>query len=163
MDLSTYTLEDLLLAAIKSEIESRTVYQTLADMVKNAFLKDRLEFLAGEEDKHNVYIEGLFKKYFPKTEIVLPEETPVPLPALKIPEEPILLSEIIESAMEAEKASSEFYEGLVTVVDDPSVKRTLQYFAAMEMNHYRILEAEQETMKRFEDFDVEWPMMNVGP
>lgn len=162
MDLSAYTLEDLLLAAIKSEVESKTVYQTLADMVKNAFLKDRLTFLAGEEDKHKVYIEGLFKRYFPKTEIVLPEETPVPIPALEIPED-MLLSEVIESAMKAEKVSSEFYEGLVTVVDDPSVKKTLQYFAAMEMNHYRILEAEQETMKRFEDFDVEWPMMNVGP
>jgi rubrerythrin len=163
MDLSQYSLKDVLLAAIKSEVESRRVYQTLADMVKNAFLKNRLTFLAGEEDKHRVYIEGLFRKWIPGADIVLPEKTPVPLPAFAVPAEDVLLSEVIKDAMEAERASSEFYEGLATLFDDPSVKKTLQYFAAMEMNHYRILEAEQVTMKRFEDFDVEWPMMNVGP
>lgn len=163
MDLTQYSVEDLLLAAVKSEVESRTVYQALADMVKNAFLKDRLTFLAGEEDKHRIFIEGLFRKKFPNKEIVLPEETPVPLPVIKIPDESIPLSEVVESAMEAEKASSNFYNGLVDIFDDSSIKKTLQYFAAMEMNHYRILEAELESIKRFEDFDVEWPMMNVGP
>ncbi len=163
MDLSTYTLEDLLLAALKSEVESEKVYQKLAGRVENAFLKDRLTFLAQEENKHRLFIEGLFQKNFPQTKLVLPDKTPVPLPVLKIPDESVPLSIIFESAMEAEKASSEFYEGLAARFDDSSVKKTLQYFAAMEMNHYRILEAEHETMKRFEDFDVEWPMMNVGP
>jgi len=163
MDLSTYNLEDLLLAAIKSEVESRYVYQTLADMVKNVFLKDRLTFLAGEENKHRIFIEGLFRKKFPNKEIVLPDETPVPLPTIQMPGENTLLSEVVESAMEAEKASSEFYSGLADIFDDSSIKKTLQYFAAMEMNHYRILEAELESIKRFEDFDVEWPMMHVGP
>lgn len=163
MDVSIYDLEDLLMAAIKSEVESQEVYAALADVVENAFLKDRLTFLAGEEAKHKSYIEGIFKKSFPENPIVLPKETPVPLPTLKRPEENTPLSEVFDSAMKAEKASHEFYKELVDRFDDPSVKRTLLHFAAMEMNHYRILETEYETMKRFEDFDIEWPMMNVGP
>ena len=44
MDLSPYDLDVLLLAAIKSEIESKIVYSKLAKKVKNALLKDKLEF-----------------------------------------------------------------------------------------------------------------------
>ena len=52
VDLKKYTLEELLLAAMKSEIESHTVYTTIADQVKNGLLKDKLKFLAKEEEKH---------------------------------------------------------------------------------------------------------------
>jgi rubrerythrin len=93
----------------------------------------------------------------------LPDETPVPLPMVKIPTEDVPLSIVFEQAMEAEKASSQFYEGLVDQFQDIRIQRTLTAFAGMEMDHYRILEAEQKTMKRFETFDTEWPMMNVGP
>ena len=162
MDLHAYSLKEVLGAALKSEIESETVYNTAAAAVKNAFLKDRFLFLAGEERKHKMFIESLYKKKI-STEIVVPKETPVPIPLVVIPAENTPLSVVIESAMEAEKASSEFYSGAVDLFDDTSIKKTLQHFAAMELNHYKILETEQEVMKRFEDFDVEWPMMNVGP
>ncbi len=162
MDLHAYSLKDVLGAALKSEIESKKVYQIAAAHVENAFLKDRLLFLAGEEEKHKKFIEALYKKKVSEA-VVIPEETPVPLPFMVVPDEGTLLSVVIERAMEAEKASSEFYKGIADLFGDTSIKKTLQYFAAMEMNHYRILEAEQEIMKRFEDFDVEWPMMNVGP
>ncbi len=163
MDLTEYDVEDLLLAALKSEVESRDVYAALAAEVKNIFLKDRLTFLAGEESKHKIFIEHLFGKTFPSTKIVLPRETPVPLPRIRIPDETVPLSHVFDNAMEAEKASHEFYEALVDRFDDEDTKKMLQYFAAMELNHYRILDAEQENVKRFEDFDIEWPMMNVGP
>lgn len=163
MDVSAYELEDLLLAAIKSEVESKSVYAALADMVKNAFLKDRMKFLASEEERHRIYIEGIFAKEFPGKEIVLPEKTPVPLPVVEIPDESVPLSVVFESAMEAEKASSEFYKGLAGRYDDPEITEMLSYFASMEMNHFKILEAEQDIIQRFEDFDIEWPMMNVGP
>jgi rubrerythrin len=162
MDLSAYSLKDVLGAALKSEIESEKVYNTAAAVVKNAFLKDRFLFLAGEEEKHKTFIKALYKKQV-STEIVIPDKTPVSVPLVVIPDEHTMLSVVIERAMEAEKASSDFYRGIVDFFEDTSIKKTLQYFAAMEMNHYKILEAEQEVMKRFEDFDVEWPMMNVGP
>lgn len=163
MDLSSFGLEDLLLAALKSEVESKDVYATLADRVKNAFLKKRLEFLAGEEETHREFVQAVYKKNFPQKKVELPEKTPVPLPLLKIPDESVPLSKVFETAMEAELASRDFYRGLVDHFDDEGIQRTLQYFSAMEMTHYTILEAEQETIRRFEQFDEEWPMMNVGP
>ena len=57
MELKKYALADLLLAAVKSEIESQTIYSLVAQRVKNAFLKERLEFLALEEKKHQQAVE----------------------------------------------------------------------------------------------------------
>ena len=95
MDLSKYTEEDLLLSAIKSEVDSKEVYSKLADMVKNFFLKDRLKFLASEEEKHRIFLESLFMKKIPQKEIILPEKTPVPLPKLKIASEDIQISDVL--------------------------------------------------------------------
>jgi len=164
MDLSTYRLEDLLLVAVKSEIESRDFYLKVSRGVKNALLKDRLEFLSGEEEKHRVFFETLFEKEFPGREIVLPEQSPVPLPQLKIEDENVPLSDVLWKAMEAEKTAYDFYNGLADRYEDNSdVKTALSYIASMEMGHYRLLELERENAKRFEDVDFEWPMMHIGP
>ena len=111
MDLSMYTLEDLLLAAIKSEMESNTTYTTLAKKVKNALLKDKLEFLANEEEKHKLVIEDIFRNHFPENEIHIPKKSPVPLPEI-VADEETPLSKILQSAMEAEKTAQEFYQSL---------------------------------------------------
>ena len=103
MDLSICSLEDLILTALKSEIDSEAAYLKLADRVENFMLKDRLKFLAGEEEKHRAFFERLYKKNFSDKEIVLPEESPVPLPQIKIDTENMPMSEILESAMQAEK------------------------------------------------------------
>jgi len=70
MDLSRYSLKDLLLTALKSEIESRDLYLKLAESVKNFLLKDRLNFLAEEEKKHKILFETLFRKNFSQGKII---------------------------------------------------------------------------------------------
>jgi rubrerythrin len=163
MDLRSFSLEDVLLAAMKSEVESKTVYEALAERVENAFLKDRLLFLSHEEEKHRVFIEHLYRQKMSAKEYILPDKTPVPVPFLRLPAEPVPLSQVFESAMGAERASHDFYEEVAELFEDIQIKTTLLYFADMEMGHYRILNDELKTLKRFEDFDTEWPMMNMGP
>lgn len=165
MDLKKYTLEDLLLAAMKSEIESHTVYTTIANSVKNGLLKDKFTFLAHEEEKHRGYIEQLYKAKFPKKNITIPTKTPVPLPSLTIPDEDTPLSTILKNAMVAEQAAHEFYQMLAKqfTKDDATIRNTLSYFADMELQHYKILEIEKESMDRFEEADIYWDMVHVGP
>ena len=110
MDLKKYSLEDLLLAAMKSEIESHEVYTTIARNVKNGLIKDKMMFLASEEQKHKAFIEQVYKAQFPKKKLVIPTSTPVPIPALVIPEEDTPLSTILKTAMAAEHAAHEFYQ-----------------------------------------------------
>ncbi len=162
MNLDNFALKDLLLVAIKSEVESNEIYRLLAERVKNSLLKDRLLFLANEEDKHRVYLEALYKQRIGDEEIVLPEKSEVPLPHVN-PSEDRLLSEIIEDAMQAELAAKEFYESLKNRFEDEKIKGMFQILANMEMGHYEILSKELENLKNFENYDQYWPMMHVGP
>jgi len=162
MDLKTYSLDDVLLAALKSEHDSRDIYKELASRTKNAFLKERLEFLSGEEEKHRVFIEGLYRDRIGK-EPVLPEKSPVPLPEIRA-EDDTPLSEVFTMAMEAEKAVSDFYRSMAEqFFSDSSVSKTLVYLSIMEMGHYSVLEMEREVLLRQEDLELTWDMMHVGP
>jgi rubrerythrin len=165
VDLKKYTLEELLLAAMKSEIESYMVYTRIAKQVKNGLLKDKLKFLAKEEEKHRTFIEQVYKAKFPKKKITIPKTTPVPLPQLVVPEEDTPLGAVLKNAMHAEQAAYEFYQALSAqfTKNDTMIRNTLSYFADMELQHYKILEIEKESMDRFEEADVYWPMVHTGP
>ncbi|MBU7042337.1 MAG: ferritin family protein [Theionarchaea archaeon] len=163
MDLSSFSLKDILLAAMKSEVDSKAVYETLSERVENAFLKNRLLFLSHEEEKHRQFIHELYTQNISTQEYALPAKTPVPVPFLQLPSESEPLSQILESAMGAEQATHEFYKEMAREFSDSQVQTMLLYFADMELGHYRLLQDELKTLKRFEDFDTEWPMMNVGP
>ncbi len=162
MDIEKYNLKTLLLAAIKSEIDSKKLYEDLAGRVKNMMFKDRLLFLANEEEKHRAYLEALYRKKFPNEELVVPEHTPVPLPGVDGSEDR-LLSEIIEDAMKAELAAKDFYESMKDLLHDDENKKMLQILANMELGHYDLLARELENLKNFEDYDTYWPMMHAGP
>ena len=164
MDLRKYSLQDLLLAAMKSEVESNAVYTTIAKRIKNGLLKDKLEFLAKEEEKHRQFVEQIYKKKFPGKKLILPKKTPVPLPQLVIPSEDAPLGTVLKNSMLAEQAAHDFYKSLSKqFTEDAMIRNTLSYFADMELQHYKILEIEKESMDRFEEADVYWPMVHAGP
>ncbi|MCU0798396.1 MAG: ferritin family protein [Candidatus Thermoplasmatota archaeon] len=163
MDLEHYSMKDLLLTAIKSEIESNMVYTQLSEKVANAFLKDRLLFLASEERKHKEFLEGLYREMFNEYDISLPVRSPVPLPEVRVSGKHVMVSDVMLQAMASEKAASEFYAFLSENLEDEDKKRTMHYLSSMEMGHYRILELEQEQLSATEDYEVEWGMMHAGP
>ena len=163
MNLDDYDLEDLLLSAIKSEVDSSELYLKISKKTKNGLLQDKLEFLSKEEDKHRLFVEDVYKNHFPDKEIKIPNETPVPFPKIEINED-MPVSKLIKSAMDAEKHANDFYESLAERFESGSkIHNTMLYFADMEKGHYKILEMEKESMERFEEADEYWPMMHVGP
>jgi rubrerythrin len=103
LNLKKYKMEDVLLTAMKAEVDARDVYRKLAAGVHNAMLKDRLEFLAAEEEKHRGFFEAQFHKDFPDKKICLPEKGVVPLPEVKLEGEDTPLSRVLEQAMDAER------------------------------------------------------------
>lgn len=163
MDLSDFNLEDLLLAAIKSEVDSNKLYSKMAKKTKNGLLKDKLEFLANEEEKHRNFIEEIYMNHFPENELILPKKTPVPLPEVDFSEE-TPMSKLLAEGMKAEKSASNFYKSLAGRFEEGcKIYNTLMYFSDMEIGHFKILEMEKESMERFEEGDVYWPMVHVGP
>lgn len=163
MDLSKYKLDEIILAAIKSEIEARDIYAKLSESVKNPFLKPKLKFLSEEEERHRIFFEHFFRQRFPDKKIIIPERTPVPIPEIKIEKgEKIPVSKIFWHAMQAEKAANEFYENMAKLFEsEPEIKNTLLYIAIMEIGHYRLFELEREKALKFEDEEI--PMIHLGP
>jgi rubrerythrin len=163
MDLEQYNMEDLLLTAMKAEVDAQGVYRGLAERVQNAMLKDRLEFLAGEEEKHRGYFEAQFHKDFPGKEICLPKKGVVPLPEVTLEGEDTPLSHVLSQAIDAELAAYDFYRGIAGRYADEATRNMIFYVASMEMGHYRLLEIERENAERFEVFEVSWPDVHLGP
>jgi rubrerythrin len=164
MDLEKYSLEDLILAALKSEIEAKDIYIKTADAVDNFLLKDRLKFLGNEEEKHRGFFDNLYKKKFPDKELKVPESSPVPLPEMKAVSEKIPISEMLQIAMDAETAAHDFYIDLAErFTGDEAVLKTLKYIAKMELGHYKLLELERTSTLEYEYFEDAWPMMHMGP
>ena len=164
MDLSGYSLEELFQTAIKAEIDSREAYSVLSGITKNAFLKERLRFLADEELKHKEMLEQEFKKNIPDKELVLPEFTPVPMPEIDVSDETAPISKILQQAMDAELAAKEFYMEFANYVkENKQLVLTLGYFARMEQSHYEILKQEKASAEEFENYDEYNPMMHTGP
>jgi rubrerythrin len=163
MDLKKYKLDELLLTAMKAEVDANAVYRGLAARVKNAMLKDRLAFLAAEEEKHRRYFEAQFRKDFPGQEIKLPAKGVVPLPEVKLEGDDTPLDQVFAQAMAAEMAAYDFYRGIAALYADEATRNMIFYVAAMEMGHYRLLEIEKENAARYEVFDVDWPMVHEGP
>lgn len=163
MNLDSFKLDELLFTAIKSEIDSNKLYRKIAKKTRNGLLQDKLEFLAKEEKKHQEFIEDIYKNHYPEEKIKLPNETIVPMPKIEFDEE-MPVSKLLGMAMKAEEKSSDFYKSLAGRFESGSkIHNTLLYFADMETGHYKILEIEKESMERFEEADVYWPMMHIGP
>jgi rubrerythrin len=165
MELDQYKLEDAFLTAIKSEVESHALYSKIAARVKNAFLHDRLKFLAGEEERHRAALTKMYQTYFPGSKLLLPAKSPIPLPEISFDEvSPPPLVHIFELAMKAEMAACSFYMGMADKVkEDVQVADTLRYFAAMENNHYNILDSERANAQTYDDNDDYNPLMHAGP
>ena len=163
MNLDNFKLDELLITAIKSEIDSSKLYRKIAKKTKNGLLMDKLKFLAKEEEKHMKFVEDIFKNHYPGEKIKLPRETSVPMPKIDFDEE-MPVSKLLQMAMNAEEKAGDFYKSLAGRFEEGcKIHNTLLYFSDMEKGHYKILEMEKDSMERFEESDVYWPMVHIGP
>jgi len=162
--LKLYSTEDLILTSLKSEIDSKSAYLKIKDSAKNVVLRDKMNFLANEEEKHRSFFETLYKKSYSNKTIILPRVSPVPLPEIKIEDEMAPLSEVLQQAMDAEVTAHDFYiEVSKRFMKEKDIFNMLNYIADMEMGHYKLLEIEKENSIKFESYDNLWPMMHIGP
>ena len=154
MEISHHGLSDLMLAAIKAEIESRELYSAVASRAASETVKERLDLLAREEARHEAFLRRHFEAEFPGKAVALPDRTKVPLPVLRYVRgmTPI---DTLESAVGAEAAAADFYSSLALRKGlSAELSRGLGLLANMERSHFEILRLELESMRTFEGFDV---------
>jgi len=178
MDLKQYSKRDIILSALKSEIDSEKAYLELAKRVKNFMLANRLKFLAQEEKNHAVYLKDLFKTEFPGEQAKVPAESVIPIPEIDIEDESLSMSELLDQARLAENVAATFYSSMISIFSETdqkqpvteetknrlsTVRDSLLYLATMEIGHAKILETEAEHARQNEHDTMEWQMMHVGP
>jgi rubrerythrin len=165
-DVSSLPLEKTIAMAMKSEKEAEAVYAKLHQMVKNFVLKDKLQFLIQEEKKHQKLVLELYHKLFQGSDPAEPEKSVFPRLSITLTEE-TSIPDLLETAMEAEKTSEEFYDLLSDNVEERGAQEILRYLASMEHSHYFLLKGDYELALRDEmytqreEFQVD--MVHVGP
>lgn len=161
------TTLEVLGIAIKSEIDAVKLYTKMKEMVDSADLKEKMDFLISQEQKHEKILKEVYDKKFPDVELALPPKAIVPA-VTDILDRKASLRELFDVGMKAEKMSEAFYSDLAKKTNEFSAKSTLTYMASMERSHYAILEAEWEQIemrksedaKRFLDADG---LTSIGP
>lgn len=156
-----HTLEDLFGMAVKAEIEAQDVYSAISEGTRNFVLKEKMGFLAGEEQKHEAILRGMFKQRFPGEELAVPSQTLAPVPGWK-PDEEGNASEVLKAAMQTECDAKEFYEAMAGRIDDAKAKSMLGYLAGMEQTHYYLIETEYNAALEIEDYDRFDPAVHWG-
>ena len=157
-----FSLEELLGMAIKAEIGARRFYESLAERIDVKTLKEKIEWLAGEESKHEALLRRMYESMFPGKEVVFPKEHigPELKPVARELQGVQDLIELIRWAMRAEEIAAQFYEELEKLVEGDEKKRLMRYLSNMEKGHYYTLRAEYELLL---DWEMYSQMMHVGP
>jgi rubrerythrin len=140
---------EILSIAIKSEIDAVKLYTRMKEKVEADDLKEKMDFLIAQEQKHEQILTEVYNKKFPEVELALPPKAIVPM-IDDVLSRDATLKELFEAGMTAEKMAEEFYSGLADKSNDMRAKKTLLYMANMERSHYAILEAEFKNIDRLQ-------------
>jgi rubrerythrin len=140
--------------AVRAEMDAAAIYRGLHGRVKNEALKQKLDFLAKEEDRHKLLLEQLFKDKYPGQTLHVPEAG---RPAKGVPAvEGMAVIDIFKLAMGKEKEAEEFYKDAKARIENPAGKKVLDYLSRVERSHYYMLKSEIDLLQVFPDsYDVE--------
>jgi rubrerythrin len=161
------TLKTALEVALASETRAREIYETLYGRVGNMMMRDKLKFLAAEEQKHYDMLFKVFKEKIGGTPS-RPDPKLLPRMTVEFDFEKAELTELWKAAMDAEEVSAEHYEGLAGRVSGRA-KLMFKYLANVERSHYYLLKSEYEVLAeideytRTDDFPFGMNMVNLGP
>jgi rubrerythrin len=150
-DLSKQTVDELLGVAIRSEIDSNKTYGAWADRLSNPLLKEKLQWLANEEQRHKEILENLFNELYPHKELHIPDEVPEELMKRITITPSSTLADFLYQAMETEKSAETFYAKLAGRVEEKQ-KKILNYLSSVEHSHYMMLKSEHTIALTFEDY-----------
>jgi rubrerythrin len=165
-------LEKAIKTAIEYEARVRNVYQNAADQVQDPTGKGLLEVLAIEEQEHLDFLKAQLKEWQQENKLkparlksAIPSKEKIAESVKKLqvsvssPEKAKEL-EILKKALEVEQETSDFYESMVSKLDE--VGRDLfEQFIDIEKGHLSIVEAEIDNLQGlgfwfdFREFDLE--------
>lgn len=140
------TTLEVLSIAIKSEIDAVKLYTRMKEKVNSDDLKEKMNFLISQEEKHQQILTEVYEKKFPEVKLALPPASIVPM-IDDVLSRDATLKELFDAGMTAEKMAEDFYSDLAKKTNDQRAKAILLYMANMEQSHYAILQAEWKQLE----------------
>jgi len=144
--------EEIILFAIRKEVEAATLYRTYSNLAKNQNVKQMFLSLEVEEQKHKKILEGFNREDLSAYRLEK-------VPALKIsdyyleqdysPE--MSYQEALILAIKREEKSVKLYQDLANVAKDPELKKTFEALTQEETKHKLKLETEYDERVLTED------------
>ncbi len=144
--------EEIILCAIRKEVESITLYETYATLASTESAKSMFRELHAEELKHKQILESLKKEDISRYRLKK-------MPDLKIsdystdedfyPE--MSFQEVLMLAIKREEKSVRFYQDLSRGAEEPQLKKMFQVLSQEESKHKLKLESEYDQRVLSED------------
>jgi rubrerythrin len=159
--------DEVLAAAIRSEIQAADFYGGILARVKNALLREKLKFLVLEEKKHRRILERLHADRFPGRELRIPATSDLRVPSTVDEKSSVL--DLFKAALQAEKVAETFYRDARSVLTDAGSRKILVYLSRVERSHYFMIRSEIDLLSRFpdyydvEDFHLGQDLFHIGP
>ena len=142
------TVREVLLDAIRDEMESRNLYRAIADRVRDATARAKLLELADKELVHRLKLEKTFLERLgedppPQT----PQEIELPPDASDLD-----LKRVLKFALAHERKAEGNYRHFAERAQTTELRALFQELAEIEWNHKSQIEAEYHAMSDPEDF-----------
>ncbi|MFP4496951.1 MAG: ferritin family protein [Vulcanimicrobiota bacterium] len=151
---------DALEIAVEREIKAKYMYDMMADYVDSKRMKNKLKFLASEEQNHRDNVEGLYKKISGTTKN-FDEQTRLPSEKSVKEAQKLSLDELINLAIQKELEAQQFYKELAQNSKEEAISTLFHYLAGEEHNHQEILELELKLLKGAKPLGVETSVQMV--
>lgn len=134
------TVEEVLLQAIQSEVETRVYYQKMAERTRKPEVRQRMLQLADGELVHRAKME---RKYRETIGQLPPDPAPV---AIEIASDIVDLdmAHALKHALERERDSESYYRFMAERVPNTELGRLFMELAEMEWKHKTDLQAEYD-------------------
>jgi rubrerythrin len=142
---------DVYPVAIRAELDAAEIYRGLQVRVKNEVLRQKLDFLAKEEDRHKAILERLFHDHYPERKLVVPAESKRPKTKVAVDETAAVLG-LFKLAMQKEKEAEEYYKDAKAAVEDAQSRKIFEYLARVERSHFYMLQSEVGLIEKFPDY-----------
>ena len=133
--------------AIRAEQDAYELYSAMGAQVSHPELKSELERLAGQEQEHERWLTEYYQQ-------ATGESSPPPVPDVQITmfgpdvHDGMTLLEVLDVAIEKERAAENVYAEARRRADDPSGKRLLAELVEFERGHARKLEVMRQEIAR---------------
>lgn len=149
VNIEELSLEDILGMAVKTEIQGRKFYLSLAEKVRHPKVKKKIQSLADDEKRHERVMVDLYRKTLNRKPGDLPDKG-IPdivkaISGMDINERSQLL-QVVDLAIEAELVSVGFYRRGADLSQDWTMKRVFEQLEKEEDGHYNFLMAEKSAL-----------------